>query len=208
MVMMCPKGCGEFQDGTIFCPECGTTVDKVVESKKNRKSNLDKKIFDFLKKEFDEVYAVGYNVKSIDIFDERNSNKTADEKFTRWLKESTSLVLKDKNAFLSIEMMPSISTSPITVTGNVLVHSIADSIFVKFSGRRKDVEYIIGDKEFSRYLLIVIPDPDESVYSNKDTQMKIIEQRIKEMKFLENSSLKNFKICLLSEFEDAIKDLI
>jgi len=50
--------------------------------------------------------------------------------------------------------------------------------------------------------------PEESVDSSKDIQMKIIEQRIKEMKFLENLSIKNFKICLMSKFEDAIKDLI
>lgn len=207
--MMCPKGCGEFKEGIIFCPECGTLLERVDESKKNRKSTLDKKIFDYLNQEFEEVFAVGYeNVKSIDIFDERNSNKTAEEKFTKWLKESTSLVLKDKEAFLSVEMMPSISTSPITVAGNVLVHSIADSLFVKFDGRRKDVEYIIGDKEFPRYLLIVIPDPDESVDSSKDLQMKIIENNIKELKFLENSSLKNFKICLMSNFENALEELI
>lgn len=209
MVMMCPKGCGEFEEGTIFCSECKTLLEKVDESKRSRKSTLDKKIFNYLNQEFEDVYAVGYeNVKSIDIFDERNSNKTAEEKFTRWLKESTSLVLKDKKPFLSVEMMSSISTSPITVTGNILVHSIGDSLFVKFDGRREDVEYIIGDKDFPRYLLIVIPDPDESVESNKDVQMKIIEQRIKEMNFLENSSLTNFKICLMSDFENAIKELI
>jgi hypothetical protein len=38
--------------------------------------------------------------------------------------------------------------------------------------------------------------------------MKIIEQNVKELNFLESSSLKNFKICLMSEFEAIIKELI
>lgn len=43
---------------------------------------------------------------------------------------------------------------------------------------------------------------------NKGDQMKIIEQNVKELNFLESSSLKNFKICLMSEFEAIIKELI
>ena len=208
MVKMCPNGHGdEFKEEIIFCPDCEAILVHVDESKKNRKSTLDKKIYDYLKQEFDEVYAVGYeNVRSIDIFDERNSNTTAEEKFTRWLKESTSLVLNDRKAFLSVEMMPSINTSPITVAGNILVHSIADSFFVK--GGRSDFECIVSDKESPRYLLIVIPNPAEDHESNKGDQMRIIEQNIKELNFIENTSLNNFKICLMNEFESTLKELI
>ena len=39
-------------------------------------------------------------------------------------------------------------------------------------------------------------------------QMVIIEQNIKKLNFLENSSIKNFKICLMSEFELTLKELI
>lgn len=182
--------------------------EKEDESKKNKKSTLDKRIYDFLKQEFTRVYATGYdNVKGIDIYDERNSNGTAEDRFTYWIKESTSLVLKGKKPFLSVEMMPNVNTTPITVAGNILVHSIGDSFIVKFNGRKQDAEYEIK-RESPRYLLIVIPNPDKGVASNKGDQMEYIEKLIKEMNFLENSSLKNFKICLMSEFENTVKELI
>ena len=209
MPKICPS-CGErLKEGELFCSECKMYGDEEDESKKNRKSTLDKNIYDYLKEEFNEVYAAGYGiVKGLDIFDERNSNTTAEERYTRWIKESTSLVLKDGNAFLSVEMMPDISSAnPITVAGNVLVHAIGDSILVKFGGRRNNVEYI-SDNTSPRYLLIVIPDPAEDHESNRSDQMKIIEQNIKKLDFLENSSIKNFKICLANEFESTIKELI
>ncbi len=206
MPMICPECGKKLRKKEIFCPECGMAGELEDESKKNRKSTIDKKIYDYLKQEFKDVYAVGYdNVEGIDIFAERNS--TSEERLTRWIKDSASLVLKDKKAFLSVEMMPNVNTTPIAVAGNVLIHSIGDSALVKFN-RKNEVEYSLSDKEFPRYLLIVIPDPGEGVASNKKDQMEIIEHSIKEMKFLENSSLKDFKICLMNDFEAEIKDLL
>jgi uncharacterized Zn finger protein (UPF0148 family) len=206
MPMICPECGKKLRKNEIFCPECGMAGELEDESKKNRKSTIDKKIYDYLKQEFKDVYAVGYdNVESIDIFAEKNS--TSKDRLTRWIKDSASLVLKDKKAFLSVEMMPNVNTTPIAVAGNVLIHSIGDSALVRFN-RKNEVEYSLSDKEFPRYLLIVIPDPDEGVASNKKDQMEIIEHSIKEMKFLENSSLKDFRICLMKDFEAEIKDLL
>ena len=101
--------------------------------------------------------------------------------------------------FLSVEMMSS-EPSPIVVTGNILVHSIADSAIVKFED--KESEEIILNHNNTRFLLIVIPEPSED--SDKWTQMPLIEQLIKELNFLKNSSLTDFKICFTNEFEEAI----
>jgi uncharacterized Zn finger protein (UPF0148 family) len=209
MTKICPSCSMRLKEGELFCPECKMYGEEEDESKKNRKSTLDKNIYDYLKNEFKQVYAAGYdNVKGLDIFDERGSNTTAEERYTRWNKESSSLVLKDRNAFLSVEMMANVTAAnPITVAGNVLIHSIADSILVKFTGRRNSIEYV-RDKTYPRYLLIVIPNPKDDHESYRRDQMVIIEQNIKKLNFLENSSIKNFKICLTSEFESALKELI
>ena len=188
----------------MFCPECGAIGDLLDESKMGRKKTLDKKVYDYLYKEFHQVYAVGYNnVKGIDLYDERLPPK--EKILTRWIKESSSIVLRDGKPFLSVEIMATVSTTPIVAAGNVLIHSIADSAIVKFQGRKSNKEYQLDSP---RFLLIIIPDPSEDVDSSKDEQMKIIEGLIKKMNFLENSSLENFKICMRNEFEESMKQLI
>lgn len=203
MVLVCP-GCGKTWNGEdgMFCPECGTSGELLDESKLGHKNILDKKVFDYLKQEFDDVLAIGYqNVKGIDVYDERNPSKKNIR--SRWIKESSAIVLKDKQPFLSVEIEA--NTTPINVAGNVLVHAIADSLVVKYKGRNENVEYPI---DAPRYLLIIMPDLELGVESNKDEQMKIIELLIKELKFTDNSSLKNFKICLMKDFEKSINQLI
>jgi hypothetical protein len=200
MSKMCPK-CRIIVDETeMFCPDCGTGVIIV----KKGKSVLNKKIYDYLIKEFNEVYAVGHkNVDGINIYDERNPPQG--QKRSRWIKESTSLVLKDKMPFLSVEMMIN-EPSPITVAGNVLIHSIADSAIVKFKDSKDDEEHILANRNYPRFLLIVIPEPSED--SDKWIQIPLIEQLIKELSFLEKSSLKNFKICFANEFESVAEKLL
>lgn len=206
MRMVCPDCGSKLPKGEMLCKSCGTFGEPEDERKKTRKSTLSTKYYEYLTGKFDEVLAVGHdNVDGINLYDERAPPQELMK--SRWIKESTSLVLKDGMPFLSIETMLSISTSPITVAGNVLIHAIADSAIVKFKGRRSDTEYILGNKEFPRNLLILFPDPDEDSKTSKELQMELIEQFIKDLNFLENSSLKNFKICFNSEFEDAIKTL-
>lgn len=204
MVLICPECRQTLKDNEMFCPECGAIGELLDESKLGRKTTLNKEVYDYLYNEFDEVLAVGYqNVKGIDLYDERLPPK--EKILTRWIKESSSLVLKDNNPFLSVEMMATTNTTPIVAAGNVLVHSIADSAVVKYQGRKQNVEYPLDGP---RFLLIIIPDPDEDVDSSKNEQMKIIEGLIKELKFLGNSPLEDFKICLMNEFEKSIKQLI
>ena len=92
------------------------------------------------------------------------------------------------------------------VTGNILVHSIADSAIVRFKDSKEDEEYILSDNNQPRFLLIVIPEPSED--SDKWIQMPLIEQLVKELNFLEKSSLTNFKICFRNEFEDNNKKIL
>lgn len=207
MVLFCTNCNITLKDGEMFCPECGASGELLDESKKRKKSVLDKDIFEYLSKKFDDVYALGYNnVKKIDIYDERAPSNYNIK--SRWLKESSSLILKEGKAFLSVESMPKTDTPPVVYTGNVLTHSIADSALVKFKGRKEEVEYILNDENLPRYLLIIIPDPEKGTDSSKELQSKIVEQLIKEMNFLESSSLTNFKICMKSEFEIALNHLI
>lgn len=207
MPLICPECRKEIKKGQMFCPDCGTIGEVEDKSKKGRKTILPKEIHDYLNRKFDEVYAIGYrNVNRIDLYEDRSP--VAETIFSRWLKESTSLALKDDRAYLSVEMMANFHTPPIKVAGNILVHSITDSAAIKYSGRRDPDEYILGDIKYPRFLLIVLPNPDEELDSSKELQMTIIEQRIKEMAFLEKTALKDFKICLESEFEDAIEKLI
>ena len=89
-------------------PDCGASLIVV----KKGKSILNKNMYDYLIKEFDEVHAVGYNnVDGINLYDDRNPPKG--EIRSRWIKESNSLVLKDGLPFLSVEMMTN-EPSPIT----------------------------------------------------------------------------------------------
>jgi len=199
MPKMCPECRITVDDNKIFCPDCGASLIVV----KKGKSKLNKKIYDYLVQEFDIVHAVDQNnVEGIDIFDERNPPKG--EIRSRRIKESTSLIFKNGIPFLSVEMM-SMEPSPIVVAGNILVHSIADSAIVKFKDSKKSEEIILNHNN-PRFLLIVIPEPSKD--SDKWTQMPLIEQLIKELNFLENSSLTNFKICFTNEFEEAIKELL
>jgi len=199
MTKMCPKCRITVDEKEMFCPDCGAGLIVV----KKGKSKLDKKIYDYLFEKFDKVYAVGENnVDGIDIFDERCPPKG--EIRSRRIKESTSLVLNDGKPFLSVEMM-SFEPSPIVVAGNILVHSIADSALVKFKDS-KEAEEIILDNNNPRFLLIVIPEPSED--SDKWKQMPLIEQLVKELNFLENSSLTNFKICFTNEFEEKLEELL
>lgn len=75
---------------------------------------------------------------------------------------------------------------------------------MKYQGNKKDVKCPI---DTPRYLLVILPDP-EGVESDKEDQMRLIEELIKEMNFLENSNLKNFKICLMKDYEQSIQKLI
>lgn len=207
MPMICPM-CGKtLKEDEIFCPECGTSGEIEDQSKKGRKTILPEKINNFLNKEFKDVYSIGFkNVNKIDLYDDKTT--FTDDIFSRWIKESTCLVLKDGRAFISVEMMANFHTSPIVLSGNVLVHSIADSAVVKFKGRREPDDYILDDDSFPRFLLIVLPDPSEDLDSSKELQIKIIEHRIKELEFLDRSTLKDFTICLASEFEKSFEELI
>lgn len=207
MSMICPM-CGKtLKEDEIFCPVCGTSGEIEDKSKIGRKTVLPEMINDFLNKEFEDVYAVGYkNVNSINLYDDKTT--FSDNKSSRWLKESTCIVLKDGRAFFSVEMMANFHTTPIGLSGNVLVHSIADSAVVKFTGRREPDEYILDGDNFPRFLLIVLPDPSEDLDSSKELQIRIIEHRIKDLEFFDRSTLNNFKICLASEFEKSIKELI
>ena len=188
MTKMCPTCRITVDDNKTFC-DCGASLIIV----KKGKLKLNKTINDYLNKEFDEVYAVDENnVDRINLYDDRNPSKG--EVRSRWIKESTSLVLKDKKPFLSIEMMSN-EPSPIVVAGNILIHSIADSAIIKFKDSREDDEYILSDHINPRFLLIVIPEPSQN--SDKWTQMPLIEQYIKELNFSEKSSLTDFKICFI-----------
>jgi hypothetical protein len=207
MRMVCPDCGKKLPEGEMLCVSCGTFGEPEDDKKKTRKSTLSKKHYDYLTNKFKDVIAVGYaNVDGINIYDERTPPKELMR--SRWIKESTSLVLKDGKPFLSVETMPSINTSPITVAGNILIHAIADSAIVRFKGRRSDVEYIFGDEKIKRYLLLVMPDPEEDSQTSKEIQMKLIEEYIKDLNFLEKSTFNNFIICFQSEFEDAIEELI
>jgi len=191
----------------MFCPECGASGELLDESKIGKRSILDVDIFDFLNSNFNEVFATGYNnVNKINIYSERDPS--TENINSRWIKESSCLILKDGMAFLSVESMPSIDTSPVIYTGNVLTHSIADSALVRFNGRKEDMEYLLNNKGFPRYLLIIIPDPEEGRNSSKELQSIIVEKSIKELNFLEASSLTNFKICMKNDFENSLNELI
>ena len=198
MTKMCPKCRIIVDENKTFC-DCGTGLVIV----KKGKSKLNKNIYDYLIKEFEEIYAVQENnVDGIDIYDDRSPPKG--EIRSRRIKESTSLVLKNGIPFLSVEMM-STEPSPIVVAGNILVHSIADSILVRFKDS-KEAEEIILDHNYPRFLLIVIPEPSDD--SDKWKQMPLIEQLIKELNFFEKSSLTNFKICFTNEFEEKLDELL
>lgn len=201
--MICPE-CGKTWNGEdgMFCPDCSAIGEFLDKSKLGHKNSLDKKVFDHLNNKFDEVYAVGHqNVKGIDIYDERTPSK--ENLRSRWIRKSSAIVLKNENPFLSVEIEA--DTTPISVAGNILIHAIADSIVIKYKGRKDNMEYPL---DTPRYLLIIIPDLEPSVESNKDEQMKLIELLIKELKIFENTSLKNFKICLMKDFKKTILQLI
>lgn len=193
----------EVDEAENFCPECGSTLTVVVSSGKS-KSKLQDDVYDYLNKKFEDVYAAEFdNVKSIDLFDHRDSS--AKKVYANWVKRSSSLVLKDGNPFLSVEMMAK-EPSPITVAGNILIHAIGDSVVVKFKDSREDQKYILKNQDTPRFLLIVIPEPPED--SDKKNQMNLIEQLVKELDFLDNSSLTNFRICFMSNFEEAVEGLV
>ena len=200
MPKMCPKCRITVADNEIFCPECNTSLIVV----KKGRSVLNKEIYDYLINEFEEVHAVGYNnVDGINLYDDRKPPKG--EIRSRWIKESNSLALKNGLPFLSVEMMIN-EPSPITITGNILVHSIADSAIVRFKDSKEDEELILSENNQPRFLLIVIPEPSED--SDKRKQMTLIEQLVKELNFLEKSSLTNFKICFRDEFEDNVNKIL
>lgn len=143
-------------------------------------------------------------MKNIDIYDDRDPS---DKKvYSKWVKESTSLVLKDGNPYLSVEMMANYNPSPISVAGNILIHAIGDVAVIKFKDSRNNEKYILDNKKSPRYLLIVIPEPPEE--SDKKDQMMLMEHLIKKLQFLENSSLTNFKICFMSNYKEALKELL
>lgn len=102
MVLVCP-GCGRTWNGNdgIFCPDCGASGELLDETKLGRKITLDKKVFEYLSQTFEDVHAVGHkNVKGIDIYDERFPSK--ENTRSRWIRESSCIVLKNENPFLSV----------------------------------------------------------------------------------------------------------
>lgn len=200
MAFLCPQCGKKWKENRMFCPECGTIGESLDESKREHKTTLDDKVYDYLSNEFDKVYAIGFdNVKRIDLYSEREPSEP--NMRSRWIKESSSLVLNDGKPFLSVEMLS--SASPIDVTGNILVHAITDFVAIKYEGRKRDVSHTIDNP---RYLLIIIPDPTEG--SKKDDQIPIIENLIKEMEIFEKTPIENFKISFKKDFEKSISELI
>lgn len=202
----CPDCGQEFDDSITFCPECGTIGVPVDKSKKKRKQSiLNKENYFNLKKNFEKVYAIGYkNVHNIELFQgdpgERNAN---------WIKQSSALILKDDRVYLSVEMTASDLTTPKEIAGNILVHAIAESAIVRVKGGiDEEIEYILDNEKFPRYLLIVLPDPSELKESRKDEQIHELEHRIKRLGFMENTALKNFKISFVSGFDNSIQELL
>lgn len=201
----CPDCGKEFEDSVIYCPDCGTIGVSEKSNKKQKQSILTKEIYFYLKKHFEKIYALKYgNVHNIELF-QGDSN----ERKTTWIKQSSALILKDDRPYLSVEMMAKDTTTPITLAGNVLIHTIAESITVKIKGGLDEtLEYILDNEKFPRYLLIVLPDPAEIKESQKDEQIEEMERRIKNLGFMEKTALKNFKICYVYNFEKSIGDLL
>ena len=165
---------------------------------------LDEKLYDHLNNKFEEVYAFRYNnVSGIDIFDERFDVMSIDQdtRDSRRLLRSDALVLKDEKPYLSVEQVK--TSTPITVGGNILNHSIADFVTVNLKGKRK----FPFSFDNPRFLLIVIDEP-EAFDTNKEEQMHRMELFIKEKKFLQNTLLENFKISFMRDFKESIQELV
>lgn len=202
----CPDCGREFEDNITFCPNCGTILNVEDKSKKKKRQTiLQEDIFYYLNKNFEEVYALGYkNVHNIELFQGDPSDRKAN-----WIKQSSALILKDDRAYLSVEMTPSDLTTPKDLAGNILVHTIAESVVVRIKGGiDEETEYILDNEKFPRYLLIVLPDPSELKESRKDEQIQELEKRIKNLGFLEKTALKNFNICYVNNFENSIQELL
>lgn len=201
----CPDCGKEFEDKITFCPDCETILTAADKKKRRKQSILNKENYFYLNKHFEKVYAIGYkNVHNIELFQGDSTDRSAN-----WIKQSSALVLKDEYAYLSVEMTSSDLTTPKEIAGNILVHAIAESAIVRIKGGLdEEMEYILDNRKFPRYLLIVLPDPSELKESRKDEQIQEVEHRIKRLGFMENIALKNFKISYVSDFENSIQELL
>lgn len=200
----CPDCGKEFEDKKTFCPDCETILMAVDKSKKRRKQSiLNKENYFYLKKNFEKVYAIGYkNVHNIELFQGDSQDRRAN-----WIKQSSALVLMDRPAYLSVEMTSSDLTTPKEIAGNILIHAVAESAVVTVKGGLDEKTDYDLDK-FPRYLLIVLPDPSELKESRKEEQIQELEHRIKRLGFMENTTLKNFKVSYVSDFDNSLQELL
>lgn len=200
---MCPE-CGKnVGDNDIFCPDPECRASTIPVKERKGKAQIPKEIFEYLDKKFEKVHAVGHNnVEGIKFYNERYPPKEL--KMARWIKEGTSLVLKNDEPYLCVEMVE--DRTPMTIAGTVLLNTISDFALVKTNFRKEPLEYIMGDEKNLRYLLVVLPEPTEK--SDKDIQMPYLEQCFKELNFIDNSPLKDFKICFTTNYKESLEKLL
>lgn len=203
MPRMCPE-CGKnVGDNDIFCPDPECRASTIPVKERKGKAQIPKEIFEYLDKKFEKVHAVGHNnVEGIKFYNERYPPKEL--KMARWIKEGTSLVLKNDEPYLCVEMVE--DRTPMTIAGTVLLNTISDFALVKTNFSKEPLEYIMGDEKNLRYLLVVLPEPPEK--SDKDIQMPYLEQCFKELNFMDNSPLKDFKICFTTNYKESLKKLL